>query len=194
VPYIAIVVVAVILAGQFYILKFKHILGVLAVFALLALVFVSNQFGLAYTLGDGQREIEFKLLGDWFVANAKPGEKMGLYMAGVVKIFAPKYADSIVVLPKAENPSEFVEACYKEGITYVVWATREGLSTDHPDYRGANLHKNIALLQNPSSIGSYQFVTQLGSNRGYVNVFRLQKAAGPAGDSAGRSGALDKSD
>jgi hypothetical protein len=176
VPYVAMAVVAIILAGRMYIHKFKHILRVLAVFALLGLVFVSNQFGLAYTLGDGQREVEFKLLGDWFVANAKPGEKLGLYLAEVVRIFAPKYADSIVVLPKADNPSEFVEACYKEGITYVVWASREGLSTDHQGYREANLNNNIALLQNPSSTGPYKFVTQLGTNRGFVNVFRLQKS------------------
>jgi len=173
VPYVATAVVALILAVRTYIYKFKYLLRELAIFTLLGLVFASNQFGLVYTIGDGQREVEFKLLADWFVANAKPGEKLGLYMSGVVATFAPKYANSIVGLPKADNPSDFVEACYKEGITYIVWATREGLSTDHADYRGINLHKNIAFLQNPKNIGPYKFITRVGTKRGFVNVFRL---------------------
>ena len=175
VPYVAMAVAALILAVRSYIHKFKYLLRELVILALLGLVFASNQFGLAYTLGDGQRETEFKLLGEWFVANAKPGEKMGLYLAEVVRIFAHKYADNIVLLPKADNPSEFVEACYKKGITYVVWATREGLSTEHADYRGINLHKNIACLQSPKSIGPYKFITQVGTERGFVNIFRLMR-------------------
>jgi hypothetical protein len=175
VPYVAMAVVSLILAVCIYIHKFRHLLREFAVFALLCLVLISNQFGLSYTLGDGQREAEFKLLGDWFVANAKPGEKMGLYMADVVKTFAHKYADNVVGLPKADNPSDFVEACYKEGITYVVWATREGLSTEHADYRGANLDKNIAILREPKNNGPYKFITQVGTNSGYVNIFRLMR-------------------
>ena len=175
VPYVAMAVVSLILAVRIYIHKFRHLLRELAIFALLCLVFVSNQFGLAYTIGDGQREVEFKLLGDWFVTNAKPGEKMGLYMVDIVQIFAHKYADYVVGLPKADSPSEFVEACYKENITYVVWATREGLSNDHADYRGANLHINIALLREPRNIGPYKFITQVGTKRGFVNIFRLMR-------------------
>jgi len=128
-------------------------------------------------LGNGQTDVEFKHLADWYVANAKPGEKMGLYMSGVVQIFAPKYADNIVGLPKADSPSEFVKACYNENITYVVWATREGLSTDHTGYRQTNLDKTIAILREPKNIGPYEFVAQVGSDRGYVNIFRLQKPA-----------------
>jgi hypothetical protein len=175
VPYVATAVTALILGVRIYIHKFKYLLRELAIFTLLGLVFISNQFALASILGDGQREIEFKLLGDWFADNAKPGEKMGLYMAGVVKTFAGKYADNVVGLPKADSPSEFVEACYKENITYVVWATREGLSNDHADYRGGNLHTNIALLGEPRNIGPYKFVTQVGTKRGFVNIFRLMR-------------------
>jgi hypothetical protein len=175
VPYVAMAVVALILAARIYINKFKYLLRELAIFTVLCLVVTSNQFGVAYLLGDGQREVEFKLLADWFVVNAKPGDKLGLYMASVVAIYAPKYADSIIGLPKADTPSDFVKACYKEGITYVVWATREGLTTEHADYRGANLDKNIAILKEPKSNGPYKFITQVGTNRGYVNIFRLMR-------------------
>ncbi|MCJ7728462.1 MAG: hypothetical protein MUO27_01055, partial [Sedimentisphaerales bacterium] len=59
--------------------------------------------------------------------------------------------------------------------TYVVWATREGYSHgQHTGYQQLGLNKNIAFLDKPRSIGPYEFVTQLGSERGFVNVFRLR--------------------
>ncbi len=177
VPCVAMAVVFILLAVRTYIYKFKDPLRQFAVLAVLCLVIVSNQFILVRLLGDGQTDAEFKHLADWYVKNAKPGEKMGLYMADVVLIFAPKYADSIVGLPKADNPAEFVNACYNENITYVVWATREGLSADHTGYRQANLDKTIAILREPKNIGPYEFVAQVGSDRGYVNIFRLHKPA-----------------
>ena len=100
-------------------------------------------------------------------------------MFQVVRIFAPKYAENIVSLPKADNQSEFVKACYEQDITYVVWATREGLRDDHSGYRQFGLHKNIAHLQTPKDAGPYQFVDLVGSQRGpHVNIFRLHRSAG----------------
>jgi hypothetical protein len=89
-------------------------------------------------------------------------------------MFAPRVAEYIVGLPKADSPEEFVKACYDQNITYVVWATREGLRDEHTAYRQAMLHKNIAHLATPKSTGPYQFVTQVGSEREYVNIFRLR--------------------
>ena len=125
-------------------------------------------------LGDGQQDEEFRQLANWYIDNAKAGEKLGVYMAGVVKMFAPRYADNIVRLPQADSPSEFVKACYKEDITYVVWATREGLSGQHTGYKRFGLDKNIADLRTPRDVGPYQFVAQVGSKRRHVNIFRLR--------------------
>jgi len=176
-PYAAMGLVTLIFAARVYIYKSRYFLRELSVLAALCLIIASNQFVLVRTLGDGQKEKEFKLLADWYVANAKPGEKLAVYMAGVVKIFAPKYADYIVGPPKADNPSDFIKACYENDITYVVWATREGLSTDHTGYRQLNLDKNIALLREPRSIGPYEFIAQVGWEKGWVHIFRLR---GPA--------------
>jgi len=174
VPYVAIVLVGLIFAVRVYIYSRRYFLREFSILALLCLIIVSNHFMLVGLLGDGQQDKEFKLLADWFIANAKPGQKMGVYMAEVVKIFAPKYAEHIVRLPKADSPSEFVKACHKDDITYVVWATREGLRDDHTGYRSFRLHENIAHLQKPESTEGYQFITQVGTNRGYVNIFRLR--------------------
>jgi hypothetical protein len=174
-PYVAIALVAFIFIGRVFVYRFKYFLRELAILALMCLIIVSNQFFLVGLVGDGQREKEFKMLADWYVKNTKPGEKMGVYMEEVVKIFAPKYAEYIIGLPAADNPSEFVKACYKEDITYVVWATREGVQGQHTAYRQLGLDKNIAMLNKPVDIGPYQFVAQVGSERGYVNIFRLRK-------------------
>ena len=177
-PYVAIMLVGLIFAARIFIYRARHFLRELSILALVCLIIVSNQFTLAPFLGDGQRDKEFKQLADWYIDNAKPGEKLGVYMFQVVRIFAPKYAENIVILPKADNQSEFVKACYEQDITYVVWATREGLRDDHSGYRQFGLHKNIAHLRTAKDIGPYQFVAKVGWEGGYVNIFRLHRPAG----------------
>ena len=179
-PFVAMTLTGFVFAGRLYVYRPGYFLRELSILALVCLLIVSNQFTLVSLIGDGQQDKEFKLLADWFVANARPGEKLGVYMAGTVKMFAPKVAEYIVGLPKASTPEEFVKACFDQNITYVVWAAREGLRDDHTGYRQAGLHKSIAHLATPKSTGPYQFVTQVGSKRGYVNIFRLRPLSGGA--------------
>jgi hypothetical protein len=179
-PYVAMFLTGLIFAGRLYVYKFRNFLRELSILVFVCLIIVSNQFTLVGLIGDGQQDKEFKLLADWFVTNARPGEKMGVYMAGIVKMFAPKVAEYIVGLPKTGSPEEFVKACYDQNITYVVWATREGAREDHTGYRQAGLHENIKQLATPKNTGPYQFVTQVGSERGYVNIFRLQPSSSGA--------------
>jgi hypothetical protein len=175
VPYVAIVFIALIFAARLYIYRSKVFLREFSILALMCLIIVSNQFSLVRQLGDGQKEKEFKLLANWYTTNAKPGEKLAIYMTGIVKMFAPQHAKSIVSIPGAENPSDLIKACYEKDITYVVWASREGLNPHHTGYRQLNLHKNIAFLNKPKDVGPYQFVTTVKAKRGYVNIFRLRK-------------------
>jgi hypothetical protein len=175
VPYVALGLAALLLCVRAFVFKPRLLLKKTVILTVFALVVVSNQFMLVRLLGDGQRDKEFTVLAGWYSENAKPGEKLAVYMCGVVKMFAPKHAEYIVGIPKADSPSELVKACYEEGITYVVWASREGLNPTHTLYRQLNLHKNIVFLVKPENIGPYEFITQLGSKRGYVNIFRLRK-------------------
>jgi hypothetical protein len=129
---------------------------------------------LAGLLGDGKREIEFKQLGEWFAANAGADDKLAVYQNDT-QLFAGKFAQNVVGFPKAESPRELVGKLREEGVTYVVWATREGYSHgEHTAYQQYGLHKNIAFLEKPRNIGPYEFVRPIGSERGYVNVFRLK--------------------
>ena len=177
-PYVAMVLVGLIFIGRMFVYKGGYLLRELCILALIFLVIASNQFSLVRLLGHGQQDKEFKVLADWYVTNTTPGEKLAVYMGGVVKIFAPKRTEDIIGFTEAENPTELVKALYKNGVTYVVWASREGLNPVHTGYRKLKLDINIAVLREPKDVGPYQFVTQLGSKRGYVNVFRLRRHTG----------------
>ncbi len=171
--WIAIILAGFIFAGRIYIYKPRRWMRELCILAFFCLIVVSNHFTLVSLVGDGQRDKEFKQLADWYIANAKPGEKMGVYMYQVVGIYAQKYAEDIIALPQADSPEEFTEACYDQDLTYVVWATREGLRNYSVRYRRLGLDKNIAQLSNSKTTLPYQFVAQVGWERGYVNIFRL---------------------
>ena len=175
-PYVAMLVAGVIIAARILVERPIQISRHLCVASMLCLVVASNQFVLVRLVGDGKREIEFKMLGEWFAANGKPDEKLAVYQNDT-QLFAGKNAPNVVGFPKADSPDELVGKLRQQGITYVVWATREGYSHgQHTGYQQLGLDKNIAFLAKPQSIGPYQFVDRIGSERGYVHVFRLRKA------------------
>ena len=174
-PYVTMFAAAVIIAGRLLVGRFRGIPRHLCVASVLCLAIASNQFTLAQLLGDGKREIEFKQLGEWFAKNARPDEKLVVYMEGPTRLFAGKNAANVMNFPKAESPEELAAKLRQQGVTYVVWATREGYSHgEHTAYQQVGLNKNIAFLDKPRSIGCYEFVRQIGSERGFVNVFRLK--------------------
>jgi hypothetical protein len=150
-----------------------------AVSVVVAAMVISNQFMLVRIVGDGQRNAEFKQLGDWYTKNAMPGDKMGLYMAGVVQIFAQKSPGSVSGLPFADNPLDFVKACYKANITHVVWASREGANYDPAGYyHQLNLDTTIAMLREPKNNGPYEYLKTIQNEKyrgAYLNIFRLHK-------------------
>ncbi len=173
-PYVAMLVAGIIIASRVLVEHPIQISRHLCVASMLCLVIASNQFVLVRLVGDGKREIEFKMLGEWFAANGKSNEKLAVYQ-NVTQMFAGKNAPNVVGFPKADTPEELVEKLRQQGITYVVWATREGYSHgQHTGYQQLGLDKTIAFLNKPQSIGPYEFVKQIGSERGYVNVFRLK--------------------
>jgi hypothetical protein len=172
IPYAAMGAVLIIIVMRISAGKLRILPRNICVAAMMCLVIASNQFVLANLLGDGKREIEFKQLGEWFSANAGPSEKLAVYN-NVTQLFAGKNAANVVGYPRANGPEELVTKLRDEKVTYVAWATREGIGNRHNDYRFVGLDKNIVLLANPRDIGPYKFVTQVGNNNGYINIFRL---------------------
>lgn len=180
IPYVSIGLLLFILTGHAFIYKVKQFWSVIVISVLIALMVVSNQFMLTNAVGNGQRSVEFKLLADWYIENAKPGEKMLTTMPNVVAIFAPKKKETLYHVSgiKAKNPNDFVSKCYEKDITYVVWDSRLGLTRGSRYYNLWGL-ENMAVLAKPRSIGPYEYITAIRvSQRRYVHIFRLKKLAG----------------
>jgi len=180
-PYVAMGLVAVVFAARRFIYRARYSWRDLTVSVLVCLMIVSNHFSLVRVVGNGQRDIEFKLLADWYLDNAKPGEKMLSTMANIVGIFAPDHQGSLLNTGtiNAENPSDFARKCLDENITYVAWDSRVGLNFRGRYYKLWGI-RNIAMLAEPRSIGPYEFVTQIRvSKNRFINIFRLRKTPPP---------------
>jgi len=174
-PYVAILVTAFAFAAQLYISR-KNAFTNVVILSLMILMIISNQFTVAGVVGNGERDIEFKWLTDWYCQNAKPGEKLVTTVPIILTNMAPKYKDNFIHTNTfdANDPQEFVRECYQKGITYVAWDSREGL-VPHDYYYKAWKMANIAPLAVGRDIGPYEFITQFRVNqRRYLNLYRLR--------------------
>lgn len=173
-PFVVISAVILIMLVRVFLYKYKYLLSDAAVAAVMTVIILSNQFSLAPLLGDGKQDIEFKYLADWYAENAKPDEKMAVYMCETVGIFVPQSQKNFVNFSYAKSPEELVGKLRQEHITYVCWASREGFSKDPWGDRALNLHITIPFLVNTRDEGPYKFITQIRSDGRFVNVFRLE--------------------
>jgi hypothetical protein len=175
-PFVTIVVVILLLLIGGFIYRRRHIVRFAALASLVCLMIVSNQFTLARMVGNGDADAEFKKLADWYVQNALPGEKLVTTMPNVVRLFAPQHSKDFIPTSriKGDDPAEFVQTCYKRGVTYVAWDSRIGLTPGNSYYKKWRISR-IAMLGKPQSVGPYEFVTQLKQNeRRYINIFKLR--------------------
>jgi len=176
-PYVAAAVFALIFIVRTLIYKSGHVWRDVALSMLACLMVVSGQFVLVRQVGTGNTDVEFKMLADWYVKNAEPGEKLVATLTNVMRFFAPRESKYFVPTETigGDNPAKFVRKCYKRDITYVAWDSRIGLTPTNSYYKKWGIAR-IAVLSRPQSIGPYEFITQLKySDRRYINLFRLRK-------------------
>ncbi|MDD5011008.1 MAG: hypothetical protein PHQ00_02680, partial [Phycisphaerae bacterium] len=173
-PYVAILVVFAAFIAERFIYKVKP--RDFVVLAAMILMIVSNQFLVAAVVGNGERDIEFKYLVEWYRSNAKPDEKLVTTVPIILQIMAPDFKDNFIHTNTfdANNPTDFAKECYERNITYVAWDSREGL-IPHDYYYKSWKMANIAPLIAGRDIGPYQFITQIRVNqRRYINLYRLR--------------------
>ena len=142
---------------------------------LICLMIFSNQAVILSIVGNGERDIEFKYLLDWYVQNI-PGEKMVLTVPVILQTMAPKYKECFIHTNSfdANNPNDFVAECYKKNINYAAWDSRMGLTPGNRYYKSWKM-ANIAPLALGRDVGPYQFITQFRVNkRSYLNLYRLK--------------------
>ena len=178
--YIAILTVFIALIAENFAFKRKRLTD-FVVLALMILMITSNQCGVAAIVGNGERDIEFKYLLDWYKDNAKKGEKLVTTVPSILQIMAPQYKDCFIHTNTfdANNPDDFVTECYERNVTYVAWDSRVGLASGDPYYKYWKV-ANIAPLAAGEDIGPYQFITQIRSplrnvvGRKHINLYRLR--------------------
>jgi len=174
-PYVAVCISLLAFGSLIYVSR-RNIFTSVCILSLMILMITSNQFIVAGVVGNGERDIEFKYLTDWYVKNAKPGEKLVTTVPVILAIMAPQYKDNFIHTNTfdANTPEEFAMECYRKNITYVAWDSREGL-IPHDHYYKYWKMSNIAPLAVGRDIGPYQFITQFRVNqRRYINLYRLK--------------------
>jgi len=127
------------------------------------------------TLYDGEGyNIEFKRLVDWYVANAKPGEKLVCTWSPLLKLLGEKHKDNFIGFGsiKGKTFEEFIENCYKADVTYVTWNIRGS----YKKMRKHLVHIGSQLLE-PRDIGPFKLVERIEINKKirWINIFRLRE-------------------
>jgi hypothetical protein len=171
------------LTGYFFVYRTRYFSGHIALAAVTLLLIVSNHFSLVRTVANGSIDLEFKKLANWYVANAKPKEKMVTTLPHVVRLYAPEYEKYFIKTSRitGKSPTAFVNNCYKRGITYVAWDSRIGLTTKNSYYNRWRI-KNMAMLSKPRSIGPFKFVDEIRHEHypyRYIYIFRLEPLTKP---------------
>jgi hypothetical protein len=133
-------------------------------------------------MGRGQRDIEFKLLAQWYLENALPGARLATTGPNIVALFAPEYKNSFVHIGsiKADNLDEFVERCLDKSVAYIAWESRIGLAEGNYYYDIWGM-ANIANLAKPVTTSRYRFLAQIhGADNQFINVFAVLRKPLPA--------------
>ena len=149
-----------------------------AVAILLGAMVFSNQYSVARVVGNGDRDIEFKRLADWFYEKGRDGEKLVTTMPGHLKTYAPARRGQVVPTNaiKAADPQDFVSRCREKGVVYVAWDSRLGFARRDRYYKIFGL-QHIAMLGQPRDNGFYRFVERIDGNHPsrFINIFRLRE-------------------
>jgi len=168
--------------------------------AVFLLMIFSNQLTLAARMySKSQHDIEFKLMVDWYVANAQEEEKLLTTLPAPLKILAPKQGAHFehIAYKDSSSPAAFTRDCLKQNVIYVAWDSRIGLLPHNSYYKKWHMekvkdlwepHKSVLLTEaDPQRkgkfrpVGYYEYLTTVGNTQGhyprYINIFRLHDPA-----------------
>ncbi len=109
-PYVSAGVIALIFAVRTFIYRARYVWHDAALSMLTCLMVVSGQFVLVRQVGNGKTDMEFKMLADWYVKNAEPGEKLTATLTNVMRFFAPRQSKYFVPMETVggDNATKFV--------------------------------------------------------------------------------------
>jgi hypothetical protein len=153
----------------FFKMKFLNVNLVVAVLA--CMMIVSHHFTTIRIIGNGDR-MEFKLLADWFLDNAEPGERLASRYAGSLRLVAPSRRSDFVNSArklKSKTLEQFIEKCRQQNITYVTWSPRGSKGSKK------GLIDIGKILRKPADIGPLKFIHRIQVSRiCWINIYRLK--------------------
>jgi len=139
-------------------------------------------------MGDGQGEINFKYLSQWFLENANADDKMLTTMPGVMPIYTglplERFAHTGSINPEdAKDFPAFVQACRKRNITLIAWDSRLAGRRNDRYYKlwGLNRIEILAaplLGRNVGYIGPCKLVHTISKGFPKIAVYRIMPADG----------------
>ncbi len=171
--------ILILLLGQSFFCRVRYFWPNILILVIATLIIVSNQFVLVGVVGNGERDIEFKHLVDWYINNAAKGKKLATTVPVILQTMAPEYENCFVHTRDIEggNPEEFIQGCYQQNITYVAWDSRMGFHPNDRYYRFWKM-KNIASLGDGCSVGPYEFICRVGGKKRFIYIYRLHRLRG----------------
>jgi hypothetical protein len=175
-PYVSMAIAALLIIAGWLCLGMKRPVRDVLVLTLLLLVVVSNQRRLVPVMGNGQEDLEFKLLADWYRDHAGPQDKLVTTYAGILELFLPDRKADIIHMAevKADDFQTFIANCRRRGVTHIAWDSRLGTHPENRYYAYYGL-ASVASLAQAQSSGPYELVTQVRANPGrWINLFRLR--------------------
>jgi len=101
----------------------------LVVPAFLVLSVFSSATTTGFVMGDGQQGANFKVLAQWFEANAKKDDRMVSTMPGYIALYSNlpmnRFAHIEGIKPEdAKDFEEFVQECRRQKVTLIAWDSR----------------------------------------------------------------------
>jgi hypothetical protein len=174
--YAAMAMVFVVLGVDLFARRWRIRMGLITTAFVMTLIVVSNQFLVIYKLGDGQSDKEFRMLADWYLENAKPGEKLATTLPQIVSLYDQSVDPYLIRTSSLEGETldDVIRECYRQNITYLAWDSRIGLFKKDAYYLKWRMGR-VAELQSRRDYGSLEFVTQLKhTDRRYINIYRLR--------------------
>ena len=196
IPQLAVGIAIAILLARLMVHKTQRLGGTITMGAVFVLMVWSNELSLATRMySKSQHDIEFKQMVDWYVANAKEGEKLVTSLPAPLRILAPKYGDEFehIAYKDSSSPAAFTRDCLKQNVSYVAWDSRIGLLSHNSYYKQWHMEKVKDLWEPRKSVllteadpqkkgkfrpvGYYEYLTTVGNTQGhyprYINIFRL---------------------
>jgi hypothetical protein len=176
VVYVGLLMAAIGLAANLFILRGQHAAQNSCILMLVGLMIVSNQFTLIMRLGRGDLDIEFRRTAEWYLENTEGREKLASTLPGVVNLFLPKghknavHTSGIV----GTNIMEFAQSCKRREVRYVAWDSRLGLAVRDEYYKNWGLSK-IHPLGSGKDLGPFKFITKIpASQRRYILLYKVE--------------------